>query len=172
MPLCKHTHSCLSGPSIWHKEETQGHRSHLSVWHYSDIRHHEAALLETGSVRISRIPHHTKLSRCWQYGSHGKASPSASWADTQTKAWVALWQRGSPCQIQCDEPESCLIRSTVDLHSLAILLSSKPQTVHLKENSPMFQISSSYPKSNIALLSVFPLILEKHGYSEGGINQL
>ena len=34
VPSCKtHTHSCLSAPSIWHNEETQGHHScSLSVW--------------------------------------------------------------------------------------------------------------------------------------------
>lgn len=50
MPLCKHTHSCLSGPSIWHKEEAQGHHSHLSVWLYSDIRHPEAAPLDCEDI--------------------------------------------------------------------------------------------------------------------------
>lgn len=63
VPLCKHTHSCISGPSIWRNKETQGHHScSLSVWLSSDIRHHEAASVETDTVRISCIPHRTESS--------------------------------------------------------------------------------------------------------------
>lgn len=60
VPLCKHTHSCISGPLIWRNKETQGHHScSLSVWLSSDIRHHEAASVETDTARISCIPHRT-----------------------------------------------------------------------------------------------------------------
>lgn len=133
VPLCKHTHSCLSGPSIWRNKETQGHHScFLSVWLSSDIRHHEAASVETDTVRISCIPHRRESSWCWQQWLHGKASPASSRADTQTKAW----QRGSPCQMKSDRSESSLLWSNVALrpaHSLTPLPAfSKLQTILLK----------------------------------------
>lgn len=59
VPLCKHTHTHLSGPLISCTKETQGHHScSLSVWLLSDIRHHEAASVETDTARISGVPHH------------------------------------------------------------------------------------------------------------------
>lgn len=117
---------------------------------------------QTDTARISCIAHHTKLSRCWQYGPQGKASPVAFWEDTHTKAGVTLTlQMWSSCQIKCDWSGSRLLWSIVDLqpaHSLTLLLPFlKLQIVHFKENNPLFQISSSYPKSNTVLFSVFTL---------------
>lgn len=175
VPLCKHTHSCLSGPLIWCNKETQGHHScFLSVWLSSDIRHHEAASVETDTVRISCIPHHWESSWCWQRWLHGKASPASSWADTQIKAGVAFWQRGSPWSmiglrtissgrvLTCVQPTPSLLYSP----------SQNSRLYNLKGKKILYSRFLHTIPNLILCCSVFALMLSMRGHSQGGIDQL
>lgn len=126
MPLCKHTHSCLSALLIWHNEETQGHHScFLSFWLSPDIRHHKASSVETDTVRISLI-FHQRLVLMLATLAAWKGKSNFLFPDTQTKVGVVLLQRGSPCQLEPDQPETLFFFSSVNGGVLISLLHILP----------------------------------------------
>lgn len=141
MPLCKHTHSCLSALLIWHNEETQGHHScFLSFWLSPDIRHHEASSVETDTVRISLI-FHQRLVLMLATLAAWKGKSNFLFPDAQTKVGGVLLQRGSPCQLEPDQPET--------LSSFPMLMvecwSHSSTFYHLKgKGTPVFFLS--FPK--------------------------